>query len=236
MPRRDLYITNRFPYHVTARSNNKEWFYLPLPICWDIFCEKLSDHSAKYGTMVHAFVLMQNHFHMILTTPTLDLGLSMRHLMTEVSKAIQKRSKRINHVFGNRYKWSVLDTSYGIGYVYKYVMRNPARAGICSHVEQYDFSSLTERRKKMFPPITESIEPIWRYVPKDRGERLAWLNKPAPKELEKLITKGLRRQEFAFSKGNEVRKALLELEALYGVVPDGVTATFSAERETDIFS
>jgi len=217
IPRRKLVITDKFPYHVTARSNNKEFFYLPIRTVWEIFCEKLIENSARYGTVIHTFVLMTNHFHMVLTTPYADLGSAMRHLLTEVSKAIQRRSDRINHVFGARYKWNVLHDAYGVAYVYKYVLRNPVRGGLCPLVEDYAYSSLNVFEEGANPPVACGTDRIWRLVPKDMTKQVAWLNQPVPKELETLITNGLRREVFAFTKSNEQRKALSELTALYGV-------------------
>ena len=108
MPRRPLIETEQFPYHVTSRSNNKEWFYLPLKECWEIFCNQLVETSSKYNVNIYAFTLMSNHFHLILSTPQANLGEVMRHFLTGVSKAIQFKAKRINHIFGSRYKWSLL--------------------------------------------------------------------------------------------------------------------------------
>lgn len=233
MPRRPLFVTHQFPYHVTARSNNKEWFYLPLPICWRIFCSVLSANSAKYGTFVHAFVLMSNHFHLILTTPKVDLGETMRHILTEVSKKIQRKAKRINHVFGARYKWSVLDNPYSVGYVQKYVLRNPVRAGICSYVQQYPFSSITKNFPRAYPPLMESIESIWKYVPRNLEARLKWLNTPAPKELEVLISRGLKKQNFSFSKGNDSRIQISKLASLYQVGDPEMRDRYLFGREGD---
>jgi putative transposase len=48
MPRKKLIYTDQFPYHVTARSNNKEWFYLPISEVWNIFTSKLCEASLKF--------------------------------------------------------------------------------------------------------------------------------------------------------------------------------------------
>ena len=217
MPRRRLIITKDFPYHVTARSNNKEWFYIPGPDAAKIFCEKLRNTSDKYGVLIHAFVLMNNHFHLILTSPHESLGEVMRHLMTEVSKHIQFVSKRINHVFGSRYKWSILDSAYGVAYVYKYVLRNPVRAGLCKSVSDYPFSSIGQSTAIWNPPLVEGIGALWRFVPRDHKSRIDWLNQPAVTEDEAIIRKGLKNQCFVFSKGNDARKQIQSLETSYGL-------------------
>ncbi len=212
MPRRPLTLTNRFPYHVTSRSNNKEWFYIPTEEVWSIFSEALSKVVNDYQVHIFAFVLMSNHFHLILETPQSNLGDVMRNLLTAVSKGIQRPAQRINHVFGGRYKWSLLDTVYSTAYVLKYVLRNPVRAGISETVESYPFSSLNLNSTM---PIVSGIGPMWSTVPKARIEILNWLNLPAQPALEGQIGLGLRRSKFEFSKDNNHQKLIRALAHSY---------------------
>lgn len=229
MPRKRILRTNQFLYHVTNRSNNKEWFYIPIETAWDIFCKILTYSSNLYETEIHAFVLMSNHYHLLISTPKSNLDIFMRHFQTEVCREIQRIASRVNHVFGNRYKWSVLDSSYAVAYVYKYVIRNPVRAGIVSRIEEYPFCLFSEiYRGGSSVPHTERLGREWRFIPKNLGDRLEWLNHPTPKEREELISKALRRSTFKFSQGNEMRESLSQLYHDYGIYP--VPDTFSAEK------
>src|SRR4051794_13448330 len=128
MTRPRLVRTSDFPYHVSARTNNKDWFYVPQEQCWNFFSEVLCKLTEIYGVHLHSFVLMSNHCHLTLSTPRLNLDLAMRYLFTEVSRRIAQHSGRINHIFGGRYKSSVMINPMGWAYVYKYVYRNPVRA------------------------------------------------------------------------------------------------------------
>ncbi|MFM8269499.1 MAG: transposase [Pseudomonadota bacterium] len=212
MPRRPLFLTNNFPYHVTSRSNNKEWFYIPIHEVWEIFNEGLLKIVTAYEVHIFAFVLMSNHFHLILETPRENIGDVMRDLLTFVSKRIQKSAQRINHVFGTRYKWTLLDSPYANAYVLKYVLRNPVRAGMIKRIEDYSFSSAHLNSRL---PIVSGVGPLWSLIPKERGEWLRWLNVNTDAVLEKQIHLGLRRFQFEFSKDNKQQKAIRELEANY---------------------
>ncbi|NBX67894.1 MAG: hypothetical protein EBR01_02895 [Proteobacteria bacterium] len=212
MPRRPLFLTDRYPYHVTSRSNNKEWFYIPLEETWSIFSKSISKITTDYHVRCFAFVLMSNHFHMILETPQSDLGDVMRHFMTAVSKNIQRSARRINHVFGGRYKWSLLDSPYATAYVLKYVLRNPVRAGLVERVQDHPYSSATPNCTL---PIVSGIGPLWSMVPKSTEHLIDWLNSPVRANLERQIGLGLRRPKFEFSKDNNQQKLIRELTAIY---------------------
>ncbi len=227
MPRAPLIRSAEMPYHVTNRSNNKEWFYIPMEDVWRIFTGVLSMCTERYGVLVHAFVLMSNHFHLILQTPYSNLDAMMRYFETESAKAIQRQAGRINHIFGTRYKWSLLESPTAVAFAQKYVIRNPVRAGICESVEVYPYSSIHPEALRVLP-LVSGISPFWCWVPRDQGDLLQWLNQPSHKEAEELIAKGLKRSRFKFSQGNSELRRLRQLESEYGLAT--APATFSAEK------
>lgn len=136
MPREKLIYTPDFPYHVIARSNNKENFYLPKEIMWTIFIQQLNQVVEKYKCMIHAFVLMDNHYHLLISTQEkYDLGVVMQSLQRSVSRIVNSKSKSINHVFGGAYKASIIFYPEYYYNVYKYIYQNPTRAGLVPRVE-----------------------------------------------------------------------------------------------------
>ena len=216
MPRQPLIRTDCFSYHVTNRSNNREWFYLPIDEVWRVFLATLRGASERYQTEIHIFVLMSNHYHLILSTPQRNLGEFMRYFQTEATREIQRRADRINHVFGTRYKWSVLENPMAFSYAYKYVLRNPVRAGICDGVDGYPYGSWALLEKSHWClPHTERRDLLWSWIPKPFDERLAWLNRRTPKEAEAMVQQALRRFRFEFSRGNDVRLAQDALHEVY---------------------
>lgn len=201
MPRKKFFPTDLYPYHVTARSHNKEWFDLPMIDVWDIFSRYLYFITLAYGVRIHSFVLMNNHFHMLLTTPNANLSEAMNYLMREVSKSIGRESGNINQVFGGPYHWSMIRNRLYYEHAYKYVYRNPVEARICKRVESYAFSTLPGLLGSAHLPFPafDNMNLI-----ADPGRQLSWLNAPYP-DMEFLddIRKALRHKEFEFhSHGN----------------------------------
>jgi len=191
MPRKKLNYTHEFPYHVFARSNNREWFYLPKGQVWEIFKNKLKHIVIKYEVLLHSFVLMDNHYHLLITTSSkATLGEVMCDFQKSVSRRINSITGRINHVFGGPYKASLIKNEGYYFHIYKYIYRNPIEAGICNRVEDYPFSSLIDDGIGVCSPITG----IANMVPV--VEKLAWLNQDDKIELLDSIRKGLKKTEF----------------------------------------
>jgi putative transposase len=216
MPRPPLIRSDSLAYHVTVRSNNREWFHIPIDRVWDVLTRNIGQAAWKYGAEIHTLLLMSNHFHLLLSTPKKNIDAVMRYSLSGATRHIGLLAKRENHVFGARYKPTILPDARALAYVYKYICRNPVRAGIASKVEGYQFSSLNSLNTWM--PVVEGFEAYWQGIPKDRRERVAWLNLPTHKEQEALITRGLRRGRFAFSKDNNCKTALTLLESAYQIV------------------
>lgn len=194
MPRKPLIYTHENPYHIHARSNNKEWFYLPPSECWPIFAAGLNHIHFEYGFTTHLFVLMDNHYHLVGTcSEKHNLGEVMSWFQKFVSRKINARTGRINHIFGGRYKASLIAHPAHFAAVFKYVARNPVRANICERVEQYSFSSLNDMREK----IVATIPTSWAVeIPQCSSELVRWLNEPTLKEIEEIVKKGLLKTYF----------------------------------------
>ena len=52
MPRKNLIRTNLHPYHITIRSNNRDWFELPMDDIWEISKQSLMLANKKYPAKV----------------------------------------------------------------------------------------------------------------------------------------------------------------------------------------
>ena len=190
MPRKKLIYTHEYPYHVTARSNNREWFYLSKPKVWKIFVNQLNLSIKKHSIIIHAFVLMDNHYHLILSTDSkFDLGVVMRDFQRSVSRRINSESNRINHVFGGPYKGSLIDNQEYFSNVLKYVLSNPVEAQICDNAEDYRFSTIHNREEI---PLTSLLNSFYSIIP--TGEDfLLWVNEKFDDKYNESIKLGLRK-------------------------------------------
>jgi len=94
------------------------------------FVDTLGEACAKTGWQVHAYVLMPNHFHVVVETPQPNLVSGMKWLLGTYTSRFNQRHKLFGHLFSGRYKSLIVDGS-GNGYlksVGDYVHLNPARA------------------------------------------------------------------------------------------------------------
>ncbi|MFM8315866.1 MAG: transposase [Deltaproteobacteria bacterium] len=214
MPRAKLFRTSSFCYHVTTRSNNREWFYLPMEISWKIFCYSANEAAERYGVNLHSFLLMSNHFHLLCGTPRENLDEFMRYFLSNATKRMQRQANRINHILGARYRGTVIESAWALAYVFKYIYRNPIRAGISDKVEDYPWSSVQKQNDLV---LSEGIDSYWGSIPKDPSDRLLWLNKATSKENELLIGRALRRSKFKFTTDSNFQARLRELEKSYGI-------------------
>ncbi len=160
-----------------------------------------------------AFVLMSNHYHLIALFPHCNIGSAMNYLQREVSRSIGKRSGRINHVFGGRYKPCLIANTQYLEHVYKYVYRNPVEAGMCERVQEYPFSTLRRALGQCELPfkVWDDLALNWSPIPHSIPDRLEWLNTPVLTKRTSLIQRALRRTEFEFPRDNTFRKQLREL-------------------------
>ena len=199
MPRKALLRTNLLPYHVTARANNRDVFPLELGQLWEIIGSEALFLNITYGVEFHAFVLMPNHFHILLTVPEHDLGIVMNEFMRSISRRINLISRRTGHVFGGPYYWSLIKNTRYFGHALKYVYRNPVRAKLCENVEDYRYSTLHGLLGSAHLPFPINFTRVGMEISlpaTDNLQQLGWLNNPFPKEAETLIQRGLRRKLF----------------------------------------
>lgn len=203
MPRKHLIRSNNLPYHVTARSNNKEWFTLPMPEMWIIAQDSLREAMSINRVEVISFVLMGNHYHMLLLTPEANLDAFMYEFNKRFALKIKARTGQINRIFGGRYKWCLIQSQHYLVNCYKYVYQNPVRAGMVQNCEDYPFSTLR--------CLTDNVKfsvPIHDRCGFKDGYGLRWLNQKIDCEEEKALKSGLSRSVLVVLKNREKRKVI----------------------------
>ncbi len=210
MTREKLFRSREFPYHLTARGNNREPFFCDPQFAWKTLAGELLIQQSLHGLRVHAFVVMPNHFHLLATSPHRDVDEVMRDFLSASTRIINHRTGRSGRVFGGRYFWSLVSDSTYYAHVLKYVIRNPAKAELCEFVADYPFSTYSGLVGSI--PLPVAITPPGRdlseQISKDSGAIDAWLNKPHSKELNEAIKRGLRKEEFQISPDAKTRRKI----------------------------
>ena len=119
-------------YHVMARGNHGQ------PVFGDPqdrkrFLEALAEACGKTGWRVHAYVLMGNHYHLLVETPEPNLVAGMKWLQGTYTQRYNARHGCFGHLFQGRYKAVLVDGRAEENYfqvVSTYIHLNPARAGL----------------------------------------------------------------------------------------------------------
>lgn len=102
----------------------------------------LRDAACKYQVAIHAFVLMTNHVH-LLVTPSDEKGLS-RLMQAQGRKYVQYFNftyERTGTLWEGRYKSTLVDADRYLLTLYRYIELNPVRANMVSHASEYPWSS-----------------------------------------------------------------------------------------------
>lgn len=200
MPRKQLIKQSDFPYHIITRTNNRDWFKIPIGRVWLLLKDSLEYAQKKSPVKLHALVLMSNHYHMIISTPDLNIDKFMMHFNRHLSISINEVANRINHKFRNGYKWTIIEDHSYLMNVYRYVYRNPVRAGITNDCHKYPYSSLHFNRyeAKKFNYVPHIVY----------GREKAWLEKRMNEEFDNIIRQNLRKTKFAIN--NKVPKRYRE--------------------------
>ena len=132
-------------YHVMSRGNRRE------KICRGDrdrgeFLRALGEVCARTDWQIHAWVIMPNHFHLLVETPRANLVFGMKWLLGTYTMRFNRRHALTGHLFAGRYKALPVDSAEGsyLRTVADYIHLNPAKAGlVCPEqaLRQYLWSS-----------------------------------------------------------------------------------------------
>ncbi len=115
-------------YHVMARGNQGRAIYSD-DQDRKLWLETLTEACEKTGWHIHAYVLMGNHYHLLLETPEANLVAGMKWLQGTYTQRYNSRHKVFGHLFQGRYKALLVDGAGNyLAVVSTYIHLNPARA------------------------------------------------------------------------------------------------------------
>jgi putative transposase len=137
-------------YHVTCRGNERREIFRG-DQDRRAFLERVQRSLEIYGVRLHCYVLMSNHFHLVVQTPKANLSEFMRHLNVSYTGYYNRRHQRVGHLFQGRFKAVVVEADSYLLELSRYVHLNPVRVGAVkrkdlreqlAHLRGYRWSSL----------------------------------------------------------------------------------------------
>jgi len=141
MPRRARLSIAGIPWHIIQRGNNRSaCFYADED--YQRYIDTLKEQADKFGCLVHAYVLMTNHVHILLTPEKKDsASLLMKHLGQRYVQYVNRTYKRSGTLWEGRFRSCLAQSENYALACYRYIELNPVRANMVMHPRHYPWSS-----------------------------------------------------------------------------------------------
>jgi putative transposase len=127
-------------YHVTSRGNESKVVYRSRRDR-EQFLSYLESATERYGAVIHAYCLMDNHYHLLIETPLGNLSRIMQHINSAYTLYFNVKRKRSGHLFQGRYKAILVEADEYAKALSRYIHFNPVRAKILENPSDYAWSS-----------------------------------------------------------------------------------------------
>ena len=105
------------------------------------FLSYLDSAHTAYNAVFHTYILMANHYHIILETPRGNLSKIMHYLNTSYAAYFNAKRRRVGPLYQGRYKAVLVQEDEYLHHLSRYIHLNPVKAGIAKFPEEYHWSS-----------------------------------------------------------------------------------------------
>ncbi len=127
-------------YHITSRSNVGQSVFC-CNADREIFLSALGMVTRRFGWLTHAFVLMDDHYHLVVETPDANLSKGMRQLNGVYTQYFNRAYGLIGPLFHGRFKGILLEKETYLLEVCRYVVLNAVGTGKVKSADRYRWSS-----------------------------------------------------------------------------------------------
>ncbi|MBM9512736.1 transposase [Desulfogranum marinum] len=141
MPRRPRIVMAGVPLHIIQRGNNRQAiFYADED--YSFYLEWLQEYAILAGCEIHAFVLMTNHVHLLLTPKKKEsAALLMKKLGQRYVQYVNRTYKRTGTLWEGRFRSCIAQEDTYLLTCQRYIELNPVRADMVEHPGEYRWSS-----------------------------------------------------------------------------------------------
>ena len=172
MPRQPRYFIPHIPQHVIQRGVNRQAVFFK-PRDYLLYLDTLRAAAHRYRCAIHAYVLMTNHTHLLITPGT---ERSLPQLMQAMGRGyVQKLNRsygRTGTLWQGRYKASLVQDDLYLLTCFRYIELNPVRAGLVRHPKDYPYSSY-HHNATGHPDATLTAHPVYQSLATTQEQRLA---------------------------------------------------------------
>lgn len=159
------------PYHVISRGSGRATVFRDAPD-YETYLRILLEAKRRFGMLVHHYVLMPNHVHLILCATQDNGSAFMRYLNLSFSTYSCRRRKKIGHVWKNRFKNIPIESDAYLLACGNYIEMNPVRGGLVAAAWDWPHSSFRHYATGMIDPIVDD-DPLYADFGRTAKERSA---------------------------------------------------------------
>ena len=127
-------------YHVTSRGNEQRAIFSGIRDRQKL-CSFFSEAVVRYGLFIHAYCLMDNHYHLLLETSEPNLAQALHYINGGYTGYYNRANERSGHLFQGRYRAILVEKDAYAATLSRYIHLNPCRANLCKRPEEYLWSS-----------------------------------------------------------------------------------------------
>jgi len=127
-------------YHILSRGNQGQDIFSS-DIDRHLFLDTFGEMADRYDIDLFAYVLMDNHYHLLLKTHQANLSKAMQWFGTAYTRRFNITHNRSGHLFQGRFKSFIVQNDAYLNQLSWYIHRNPLRAGIVQRLADYRWSS-----------------------------------------------------------------------------------------------
>jgi len=147
-------------YHVTSRGNARQKI-VRHDADRQAWLAALAQVVTRFGWRCYAYWLMNNHYHLLVETPSPNLAQGMRQLNGPYTQGFNRRHRQVGHVFQGRYKAILVEREAHFLALCRYVVLNPVRARLVAQPEDWAWSSYRATAGLAEGPPYLTVEGIW---------------------------------------------------------------------------
>ena len=130
-----------YPHHVIQRGNNRQAIFAKTAD-YQRLLDLLDDNARQFEVAIHAYVLMSNHFHLLVTPQTRDgLPQMMQAVGRRYVRYFNDSQQRSGTLWEGRYRSTLIQTDRYLLACMAYIDLNPVRAGLVAQAADYPWTS-----------------------------------------------------------------------------------------------
>jgi REP element-mobilizing transposase RayT len=198
-----------------------------------VYLELLARESGRRGWSVLSYCQMTNHLHVLLRTPSTDLGAGFKRVHEVFARHINQTRAQHGHLFGSRFYNGLVQTDLHLLGCFRYIARNPVDAGMCAVPSGWRWSAHRALLGLSEPPSFLDLAGAHDLLGANGADpRLAYLQLVEPSDADLLAAMASHgKTDWVISAVDDLSIPIQEIARFMGVHPATARRRLSAARE-----